>query len=187
MKKLQKALFVSFLALCLMGGVVSIAAAQVPGELVGSGPGPAQEVKVVAVGAPWVGVDTPWVFYNNNWYYNGILYAFYGSLGWWPNGYYANNVTVRNDVWYGPMWNTWYREHPHYWNNFHRHYGNGHHWHRGWRGHDAWRGHGGHGGHGGGYHGGNLDRGGHGGHGGGKGGGHGGGKGGGKGDGGRRY
>jgi uncharacterized membrane protein YgcG len=138
MKKLLKGLFVPFLALCLIGWVVSIAAAQEEGEFVGPGPGPPEEVQVVAVGAPWVGPNTPWVFYNNNWYYNGILYAFFGSLGWWPYGYYGNTLIVRDVEWYGPRWNTWYREHPRYWNDFHRHYHGGHHWHRGWHGHDAW-------------------------------------------------
>jgi hypothetical protein len=142
MKRLPKAVFVSLLALCLMGGMVSIAAAQGPGEFVapgpGPGPGPTPEVQVVAVGAPWVGPNTPWVFWNNNWYYNGILYAFFGPLGWWPNGYYGNNLIVRTDEWYGPRWVTWYRENPYYWDEFHRHYGNGHHWHHGWHGHDAW-------------------------------------------------
>lgn len=144
MKGFQKALFVSLVALCLLCGVTSISAAQEAGEFVPVG----TEIEVVSVGEPWVGPGTPWVFWNNNWYYNGILYAFYGALGWWPNGYYANNIIVRNDIWYGPRWHNWYRGHPIYWNNFRRHYGRGHRWHHGYRGHDAWKGYRGHGRHG---------------------------------------
>jgi hypothetical protein len=152
MKSLQKALFLSLLA-CLLGGFISISAAQEPGAFIPID----TQIEVVAVGEPWVGPDTPWVFWNNNWYYNGILYAFYGPLGWWPYGYYANNLIVRNYAWYGPRWNRWYRARPVYWRNFHRHYGNGRHWHSSYRGHDAWRHHRRHGGHGR-----NLTRGGHG-------------------------
>jgi len=81
------------------------------------------------VGEPWVGVGTPWVYYNDAWYYNGIQYGFYGNIGWWPYGYYGNNLIVRNNVWYNNNWYGFYRNNPIYYNNFRNKYHGGQRWH----------------------------------------------------------